>query len=131
MRDFDEQSGYDLTLDILQESPPQAMFAANMDVQLGVLRAVRAKGVRVPDELLLSGFDDLPYAAPFSPVSAVVAQQTRMIGVNAAQLLLDKLEGKRQPADHQTVVLQPELIVRTPVGAERGVTSHLPSRTLA
>lgn len=117
MRDFDEASGYELATELLQGARPNAFFAANLDVQLGVLRAVRDAGLAVPDDIALAGFDDLPFAAQFAPFLTVVAQQTRTIGVIAAQLLMDKLRGKRAPSEHQTVLLQPQLIVRASCGA--------------
>ncbi len=112
MGDFSDQSGFELTTAALAESSPDALFAANMDVQVGMLRAVHAAGLRVPGDITLGGFDRLPYAAQYSPVSIVVAQQTRTIGVIAAQLLIDKLEGRRRPTDSEVVVLQPQLMVR-------------------
>jgi LacI family transcriptional regulator len=113
MGEFSEQSGFDLTTAVLTDHRPDALFAANMDVQVGMLRAVHDLGIRVPEDITLGGFDKLPYAAQYSPVDVIVAQQVRTIGIIAAQLLIDKIEGRRRKTDHQVVVLQPQLVIRS------------------
>lgn len=120
MREFDQRSGFELTTEVLAGELPDALFAANMDIQVGMLRALRAAGLHAPADVALGAIDELPYAAEYSPFEVVAAQQTRTIGVIAAQLLIDKLEGRRDPSDHQVVVLQPQLIRRGRPRADTG-----------
>lgn len=119
MHDFSEESGFALTRALLRESRPEAIFAANFNVLLGALRAVRGAGLAIPDDVAVVGFDDIPFVAAVAPILTVIAQQSRAIGIAAAQLLLDKLGGTRALAEHRTVLLQPELIVRESCGARR------------
>lgn len=108
----DQQTGLALTANLLSETRPDVLFAANLDLQIGALQAIRLAGLRVPDDLAMAGFDDIPYAAHLTPSITVVAQQARTLGVIAAQLLLDKLSGKRPLSEHETISLRPQLIVR-------------------
>ncbi len=110
--DFDEQIGLKLAADLLATTRPDVLLAANLDLQIGALTAIRLAGLRIPDDIAMAGFDDIPYAAYFAPHITVVAQQTRTLGTIAAQLLLDKLTGKRLMSDHETISLRPQLIVR-------------------
>ena len=75
---------------------------------LGALRAINDAGLRVPDDILLVGFDDAPWTTLVSPQLSVVAQPTHEIGRQAAQLLATR--GPDVPARH--VVLAPVLRVR-------------------
>ena len=74
------------------------------------MRHVIRRGLRVPDDVAIVGFDDIPLA-PFMPVPlTTVAQPKFEIGSHAAQLLLDKISG-REPTTH-TVVLPTALTLR-------------------
>ena len=89
---------------------PTALIAANDLIALGVLAAAREAGVSVPDELSVCGFDDIVYAAIAVPALTSVRQPVREIGVQAARLLLDRVEGRAGPA--QTRVVRTKLVVR-------------------
>jgi len=117
MRDFSTESGYLLTQALLRETVPDALFAVNLNTLVGTVRAVREAGLAIPQEIAVTGFDDVPFMAAIDPFLTVVTQQNRALGVFAAQLLLDKIEGKRATTDHQTILLQAELIVRESCGA--------------
>lgn len=117
MRDFWEESAFAITAALLTGARPEALFAANLNTLVGTVRAVRAAGLAIPDDIAVVGFDDIPFMPAIIPFLTVVAQQSRMLGVVAAQLLLDKVGGKRARSEYQTVLLQPELIVRESCGA--------------
>ena len=87
---------------------PDAIFAANNLMTLGALRAITEAGLRVPDDVLLVGFDDAPWTTLTSPPLTVVAQPTYEIGRHAAQLLTTA--DPDLPTRH--VVLAPALQVR-------------------
>jgi LacI family transcriptional regulator len=107
--DFKEQGGYSAAVSLVSSrQPPDALFVANNLMTLGALRAVREAGLRVPDDVLLVGFDDAPWTTMTSPQLTVVAQPTHEIGRVAAQLLASS--GQASAPRH--VILSPSLVVR-------------------
>ncbi len=107
--DFKEDGGYAATRALLGGRPrPDALFVTNNLMTLGAMRAVKEAGLRVPDDILLVGFDDAPWTTLVSPQLSVVAQPTYEIGRQAAQLLTTA--SADLPARH--VVLPPALQVR-------------------
>ncbi|WP_433544025.1 LacI family DNA-binding transcriptional regulator (plasmid) [Streptomyces sp. CA-294286] len=89
---------------------PTAVFCANDLLALGLLQAMFAAGVRVPEEVAIVGYDDIEFAAAAAVPLTSVRQPAERMGAMAAGLLLDEL---REPGHaHQSVVLQPELVVR-------------------
>jgi len=90
---------------------PTAIFCINDFIALGVMRYVLQSGLRIPQDIAIAGFDDIPLA-PFMPVPlTTVAQPKFEIGVQAALLLLDKISGK-EPST-RTVILPTALVVRS------------------
>lgn len=119
---FDLASGYEMTMRAMAAHPrPTALFAANNFLAIGALNALRDAGIRVPDDVALVGFDDLPPALVTFPFLTVAAQPAYEMGRRAVRLLLDRLEGDA-PAEPREVVLPTELIVRTSCGGR--VHSH-------
>lgn len=107
--DFKEDGGYAATRTLLAaKRRPDALFVANNLMTLGALRAVQEAGLRVPEDLLLVGWDDAPWTTLIRPQLTVVAQPTQEIGRQAARLLATA--SPELPARH--VVLPPQLLVR-------------------
>ncbi len=79
----------------LQEASPRptAVFALNDTIAILVMRVAALLGIRVPDELSIAGFDDMPFTACLSVPLTTVAQDTMAIGRQAAHLLLNRIEG--------------------------------------
>lgn len=78
--------------------PPTALIAANNAMTIGVLHALRERGMSVPDDIALVAFDDLEWSDLFQPRLTVIAQPTRDIGTLSVQLLLARLdEPDREP----------------------------------
>lgn len=88
-----------------------AVFCSNDRVALGLYHALRRRGVRVPDEVSVVGFDDLPWGEYLAPPLTTVRQPGREMGRLAARLLLGE-------ADDAPV--SPELVVRASVGPPEG-----------
>ena len=84
---------------------------------LGVLEAIRAAGVAVPDELALVAVDDPPWASLVDPPLTVVAQPVQRIAETAMALLLERLDGSR--SESSRVVLPLELRARDSCGLKR------------
>jgi len=117
--DSRRERGRSLTEKLLDlDSPPTAIFAGNNLTTLGALSALNMRGVQVPDEMALVGYDDVPWAMALNPPPTVVDQPGYEMGARAAELLLQRLE---DPDRSPTVVtLQPKLIVRRSCGAKLG-----------
>jgi LacI family transcriptional regulator len=114
--EFSENSGYDAARKILTCIPrPTAIIASNDSMALGVLGALREAGVRVPQEMALTGFDDIPLAAHLSPALTTVHLGIRELGVRAMEIALDLLQ-RRGVHLHQREVLSTSLRVRESCG---------------
>jgi DNA-binding LacI/PurR family transcriptional regulator/signal transduction histidine kinase len=91
----------------------QAIISANDAMALDAIDALRERGVRVPDQVRVVGFDDIEEARYAIPPMTTVRQPSREQGSRAAELLLDLLDGKPVP---RKVVLPTELVVRRSCG---------------
>ncbi|MEV0598973.1 LacI family DNA-binding transcriptional regulator [Streptomyces sp. NPDC050315] len=91
---------------------PTAVFCANDLLALGVLQAMYAAGVRVPEDLAIVGYDDIEFAAAAAVPLTSVRQPAAALGNMAAELLLEETGQAAPDHCHQRVVLQPELVVR-------------------
>jgi LacI family transcriptional regulator len=91
---FQAEGGYDGTLELLQlPEPPTGLFAANDLMAIGALAAARATGRRVPQDLAVVGFDDIPAARLVNPSLTTIAQFPDRLGRRAAEMLFERLDG--------------------------------------
>ena len=90
---------------------PDAIVAANDLIALGVLDATRARGLRVPDDVAVTGYDDIEAASLVSPPLTTIENPAREIGRACARLLLERLDGMATDVA-RTVALSTRLIVR-------------------
>ena len=90
------------------------VFACNDQMALGALKTARQLGRRVPEDLAIVGFDDIPEAAYFYPPLSTVRQDMVKLGCRAVRELGKVIEANRSadPLPPETILLQPELIVR-------------------
>jgi LacI family transcriptional regulator len=95
--------------------PPTAIFCANNFIAFGAIRALREAGLRVPDDLSVVAFDDLPEEWVDDPFLTVVAQPAYEIGHRAATRLYEQIAGGGELAG-ESVLLPFELIVRRSSG---------------
>jgi DNA-binding LacI/PurR family transcriptional regulator len=94
-----------------------AIFAANDHVALGVMRALAEQGRRIPGDVSLVGFDDVPEAAYFHPALTTIRQEFAEVGRQALRLLLDQLgSGTRST---ESVLVEPALVRRDTVATRR------------
>lgn len=102
--------------DLLQiKDRPTAIFCIHDLVAVAVIKVLlEEKGLRVPDNITVVGFDNIPIAEVIG--LSTVFQQRYELGEKAAKLLMDKIKGKRKRLCH--IVLEPELIVRRSSGAK-------------
>ncbi|MDM3393983.1 LacI family DNA-binding transcriptional regulator [Citrobacter sp. Cb014] len=86
---FNEQSGYQIAMQLINDGTlPDAIFAANDLMAIGVMRAAREKGITIPEQLAVMGFDDIPAAGLVTPSLTTIAQYPEQLGQKAAALLL-------------------------------------------
>lgn len=114
------EGGRQAMTELLAHAPNlTAIFVLNDLMALGALDAARAAGRRVPTDLSIVGFDDIPFAALANPPLTTVGQPIRQLGEQAADLLLDVIEhGPTNVTSVQPSVLMPnELVVRESTAA--------------
>jgi len=110
--------GYDMMQQVLQKSlSPTAVFAGNNFIAVGAFRVLREAGLRVPDDVSLVAFDDLPITFSIDPFLTVVTQPPYDMGRRAAELLLARLSD--QAAEYQDIILPTQIIVRRSSGPPR------------
>lgn len=114
---FEQNSGYELTKKVMAQFPrPTALFAANNLIAIGTLMALHDLNLRVPEDVAVVGFDDLPLDLVVKPFLTVVAQPAYEMGKKATELLIERINGARPEGDYQSIVLPVELIVRASSG---------------
>jgi LacI family repressor for deo operon, udp, cdd, tsx, nupC, and nupG len=118
--DFSIESGLSAGRGLL-DGPrrPTAVFCFNDEMAIGVLNAARERGVAVPRELSVIGFDDIRFAQYSEPPLTTVAQPMREIGERTVRLLLDILQGV--PVTEESVTLPHRLV-------QRATTARCPSK---
>jgi DNA-binding LacI/PurR family transcriptional regulator len=108
--DWSARSGHELGRRLAATDGVSAVFVANDQMALGVLRALHEAGRRVPSDISVVGFDDIPEASYFMPPLTTVRQDFGEIGRRSLHLLLEHIERGDRAAVRETVA--PELIVR-------------------
>jgi LacI family transcriptional regulator len=95
---------------------PAGLVCANDEIALGALRAARDLGIQVPDQLAITGWDDIPVAALVSPTLTTVRQPMRELGSIAAVLLAERISAGRVEPRH--VLLPTSLVLRASCGCQ-------------
>jgi LacI family transcriptional regulator len=90
--------------------PPTAIVAGNNMATIGAMRAIRARGLRVPEDISIVGFDDFEWADCFEPRLTLVAQPCEEIGKRAAILLMERIAAPS--GDRRSLRLDARLVVR-------------------
>ena len=110
--DFTETGGRAAMVRLLS-CKPTAVFAASDSMAIGAIKAIRDTGLRVPEDISVVGFDDIPSAVTIEPELTTVRQPIERLGQLAVDLLIDRLErGDAGTAGVERVVLPTELVVR-------------------
>ena len=99
-------------------TPPTALLGGNNLMTLGALQAIREQTLRIPDDVAIVGYDDMPWSSAFTPPLTAVDQPGYEMGRRAAEILLRRIEAPDTPP--RTVVLHPRLVVRGSCGAVAG-----------
>ncbi|HEX6076346.1 MAG TPA: LacI family DNA-binding transcriptional regulator [Micromonosporaceae bacterium] len=113
---FEAEHGYHAALEIFRTAgQPDGIVCANDEIASGVYRAAAETGRRIPDDVAVTGWDDVNLAAHLSPPLTTVRQQMRQLGATAARLLFDRIEHRSVASE----VLDTELVFRQSCGCHR------------
>jgi DNA-binding LacI/PurR family transcriptional regulator len=117
--DWSAESGFAAVGQLLTSSPGQftAIVAGNDHMALGALRALHAKGVRVPKHISVVGYDDLPESRFFEPPLTTIRHDFARQGERCVEVLLRLING--EPVDPLCQVLRPELVIRESIAAPK------------
>ncbi len=115
---FRESDGYAAAASLLDgDARPTAVVCANDEIALGTYGACQERGLRIPQDVAVTGWDDIAIARYTSPTLTTVRQPLRDLGALAARLLEERLQGGRTEPRHE--VLPTELVIRASCGCER------------
>lgn len=116
--EYSRKTAERLTLDLIKRLPQTtAIFAANNEIAIGVINALEKLDLSVPQSMAVVCFDDFYPDSRFASLMTVASQSPYDIGLNAAQLLINRLNGNDY-LRAQTVMLPPRLIVRHSCGGD-------------
>ena len=112
--DFKQESGRALTNELLDlRKPPTALFVVNNLMTVGSLSALHQRGLRIPEDVSVVGFDDLPFARVFAPPLTTIAIDPEELGAAAFEVLAAVMAG--EPGERGRI-LPVELVVRESTG---------------
>ena len=124
--DFRQKGGYEAMSQFLSmPKPPRAVVVANNLMTLGALQAIHERGVRIPEDLALVCFDDMPWATSLRPPLTAVAQLVEELGRIGGQVLLERLKDPKRVV--RQVILPMRLMVRASCGA---IAAQQPAKPL-
>lgn len=110
--DFTFESGFNLMMKFFALGQlPTAIFAANDEMAMGVINAVKSKGLRVPEDVSVIGFDDLKFSSIFEPTLTTISQPAYEIGEHAMELLMKQIN--KEEGIQEQIILEDRLVVRT------------------
>ncbi|MCA1012774.1 LacI family DNA-binding transcriptional regulator [Halobacillus halophilus] len=98
-----------------QKQPPEAILAGNDLVLVEVLKYVKQKDLRIPEDLAIIGIDDVSFASFYTPTITTVAQPTFKMGKMSAELLLNKIKQNKIRDDRPDYRFKPTLMIRESV----------------
>ncbi|ARP70342.1 LacI family transcriptional regulator [Streptomyces pluripotens] len=114
---YDRRSGYEATLELLRRDPSlTAIVAANDSVALGACAALRDSGLRIPDDVSVAGFDDLPFSIDVVPSLTTVRLPLSETSARAGRVAM----GREEPPPGGIASVRGELMVRGSTGVPRG-----------
>ncbi|MEV6038032.1 LacI family DNA-binding transcriptional regulator [Nonomuraea sp. NPDC052116] len=115
--DWSPRAGYEAGKSLAAMEGVTAVFAGNDQMALGVLRALSEAGVRVPDQISVVGFDDIPESEFFSPPLTTVRQDFDVVGRHCIEVLLRQIDAG--PTAYERLVVPPSFVVRSSTSQRR------------
>ncbi|MCM0617880.1 LacI family DNA-binding transcriptional regulator [Paenarthrobacter sp. TYUT067] len=111
---WDAASGYRAGLELIQQRSVTAVFVANDQMAVGVLRAVQESGLHVPGDISVVGYDDQPEAEFFMPPLTTIKQDFEELGRRCMEAVLQQLDGDGGAGDQ---IVNPRLVIRATTAA--------------
>lgn len=109
--DFSYESGFNLIMKFLAlDQPPTAVFTASDEMAIGAIKAIKSKGLSVPEDISIVGFDDVKMASILEPALTTIAQPAFEIGENAMELLMKLIN--HDALEKNQFILEDKLIIR-------------------
>ena len=90
--------------------PPDALFACSDVLAAAAVNAAHSRGIRIPDELSVIGFDNVETSKMTLPPLTTIAQPSRQLGQQACSILLERIQNPRLP--HRQILLSTEMVIR-------------------
>ncbi len=114
--DFSPESGYERMRSILEDGPrPRAVFVASDVVAIGAIAAIHEAGLRIPEDVALVGFDDVPISRYLDPPLTTVHLPAREMSRLACSMIMELIQGETPPEGQ--VLLKTNLVIRKSCGA--------------
>jgi LacI family transcriptional regulator/LacI family repressor for deo operon, udp, cdd, tsx, nupC, and nupG len=111
------ESGKELAKELLETAhPPTALFTGNNLITLGALETIHKRGLQIPDDIALVGFDDMYWSSSLNPPLTAVRQPGYEMGRRAAEMLLQRIDDPNR--EYATVELKTKLMIRQSCGSE-------------
>jgi LacI family transcriptional regulator len=109
--DINIEDGYERTKQMLEKNLDfTAIFAYNDMMAFGAMQAIKEKGLRIPEDIGLVGYDDIPFSSLISPSLTTIRLKKQDLGVESVKLLFSRINGSRKKI--KKIMLDVELIVR-------------------
>jgi LacI family transcriptional regulator len=112
--DFTEEGGYKAMMRLLKYKP-DAVFVASDTMAYGAMRALREANLRIPEDVAVVGFDDLPNSSKTTPPLTTIRQMPSQMGSRAVEFLINAIESGIKST--QGIIMDTELVVRESCGA--------------
>ncbi len=110
--EFMEDKAFETVTQLLQDGdPPTAIFSFNSLMTIGAIKAISSLGLRIPRDVSLVGYDEIPGNEIFTPGITHIKQPIEELGRNATKILIARIENPRQKLK-QNIFLKPELVIR-------------------
>jgi LacI family transcriptional regulator len=109
---FRQDGGYSMTQTVMQSpNPPTALFTANNFIALGSLKALNEMNLRIPDDVSMVSFDEMPFDGYQKPFMTLAAQAPYEMGFQAARLLVKLMQGEEKPGGRD-ILLPIQIMIR-------------------
>lgn len=111
--DFKQNTGYRVIREMIMTGDyPEAIFAENDVLAIGILHGIKDSGLRVPEDIALIGFDDISFSSYQEFQLSTIKQPKEEMGIQAADIILSEIETEATSVSPRKVILEPELVVR-------------------
>jgi LacI family transcriptional regulator len=109
--DINIEDGYERTKQMLEKNLDfTAIFAYNDMMAFGSMQAIKEKGLRIPEDIRLIGYDDIPFSSLITPPLTTIRLKKQDLGMESVKLLLSRINGNRKKM--KKIILDVELIIR-------------------